>query len=254
MEAWRTENQGFVGRIAAHCSLSDQTQDVKAMPARSSNRASMAAVGQNHTIQSSIATDAVPDLSRGSSRTSSLGSIGTELASFLETVHLLDEGDDGVLLLPNTTTPSSQHECLFHSLDCNKKFADFEEWRTHVLSHFRWHPPPTKAQCPFCTANADHEEPLMSWNVMLNHVAVAHFQYGHLTTAGRSDFGLFRFLRKKRIISDGQYKALFMAPSAARYEQPPSETTLLNGSTGQSNEPFLTSSNGRCRRTGNRRR
>ncbi|KAJ5133185.1 hypothetical protein N7526_004550 [Penicillium atrosanguineum] len=40
--------------------------------------------------------------------------------------------------------------CLFHMLDCHDSFDDESEWRTHVVSHFRTHPPPSTARCPLC--------------------------------------------------------------------------------------------------------
>lgn len=45
---------------------------------------------------------------------------------------------------------SRAYACLFHMLDCNDSFDDVAEWRIHVLSHFRTHPPPRIARCPLC--------------------------------------------------------------------------------------------------------
>lgn len=42
------------------------------------------------------------------------------------------------------------YTCLFHMLDCHESFADEQNWTTHVLSHFRTHPPPQTARCPLC--------------------------------------------------------------------------------------------------------
>ncbi|CAL5869761.1 uncharacterized protein PFLUO_LOCUS3991 [Penicillium psychrofluorescens] len=35
-------------------------------------------------------------------------------------------------------------------LDCHESFDEIAEWRTHVLGHFRTHPPPPTARCPLC--------------------------------------------------------------------------------------------------------
>lgn len=48
------------------------------------------------------------------------------------------------------TQPSKTYACLFHMLDCHDSFDDVAEWRIHVLSHFRTHPPPRTARCPLC--------------------------------------------------------------------------------------------------------
>lgn len=45
---------------------------------------------------------------------------------------------------------SGIYACLFHMLDCHEAFDDATQWRTHVLSHFRTHPPPRTARCPLC--------------------------------------------------------------------------------------------------------
>ncbi|CAI7621101.1 unnamed protein product [Penicillium pancosmium] len=42
------------------------------------------------------------------------------------------------------------YTCLFHMLDCHESFDDENNWTTHVLSHFRTHPPPQTARCPLC--------------------------------------------------------------------------------------------------------
>lgn len=48
-------------------------------------------------------------------------------------------------------TPESRiYTCLFHMLDCHESFDDEINWTTHVLSHFRTHPPPQTARCPLC--------------------------------------------------------------------------------------------------------
>ncbi|KAJ5232437.1 hypothetical protein N7468_005393 [Penicillium chermesinum] len=50
-------------------------------------------------------------------------------------------------------TLSSQeraYACLFYMLDCHDSFDEVAEWKIHVLSHFRTHPPPRTARCPIC--------------------------------------------------------------------------------------------------------
>ncbi|KAJ5641104.1 hypothetical protein N7528_000729 [Penicillium herquei] len=57
-------------------------------------------------------------------------------------------------VMDNAERPMSKDDrlytCLFHMLDCHESFDDVTHWKTHVLSHFRTHPPPRMARCPLC--------------------------------------------------------------------------------------------------------
>ena len=50
------------------------------------------------------------------------------------------------------------YTCLFHMLDCHDSFDDVLHWKTHVLSHFRTHPPPRTARCPLCSSGIFQDE------------------------------------------------------------------------------------------------
>lgn len=58
--------------------------------------------------------------------------------------HAAGHGGDAEIPDPRIYT------CLFHTLDCHESFDDENNWTTHVLSHFRTHPPPQTARCPLC--------------------------------------------------------------------------------------------------------
>ncbi|KAJ5739488.1 hypothetical protein N7533_012272 [Penicillium manginii] len=60
--------------------------------------------------------------------------------------------------------PDRIYTCLFHMLDCHESFSSENNWTTHVLSHFRTHPPPQTARCPLCPNKFvdGHPHPLSS--------------------------------------------------------------------------------------------
>jgi hypothetical protein len=220
------------------------------MPTRSTAFSSTSnAVSASHTARTSTGTSAVPPLSSGSSRKSSTSSANTDLASDLGGVQLLEEDLDGVLVVPSTRRSTCNHPCLFHVLACNENFDEEEEWKVHVLSHFRGNDPPTEAQCPLCSWKLANSTPSKAWVLMLHHVAIDHFKHGHTLATSRPDFALYKFLYNRKILNEPQYKALFMTPVSGPYDQrqqlPPSEI-------GQSNEPFVSTASDRQQRPLNR--
>ncbi|KAJ5758631.1 hypothetical protein N7520_005787 [Penicillium odoratum] len=168
------------------------------------------------------------------------------------------------------------YTCLFHMLDCHDSFDDVLQWKMHVWSHFRTHPPPRTARCPLCSDefvdDGDEESMLLSplsisesrdessrseevnsptssqdiqsqvqqsdsaWNRMLNHVA-AHYQSGQTLAGSRPDFELMRHLYNRRIISDAQFKAMQLAPAPSSPAYHRSQDGV-RASIGSSDEPY----------------
>lgn len=160
---------------------------------------------------------------------------------------------------------SRMYICLFHMLDCYDSFDDAELWRTHVLSHFRTHPPPSSARCPLCpdikfvdggsepdiatnndnnltqpdSPETDSPSPTTdtAWNLMLNHVATTHYQQGQTLAGSRPDFELMRYLYGLRIITDAQFKAMQLAPAPSSPAYHRSQDGV-RASIGSSDEPY----------------
>jgi hypothetical protein len=168
----------------------------------------------------SDASDLVPALvSEGAqSMSTSTDSVNTGLASVLGGVNLLDEVDEGILVAPATTVPDTYYVCIFHLLDCQVAFHDVETWRIHMLSHFRGHASPTKAQCPYCPWKTSHAKRDEAWNRMLTHVSTSHSLKAGSVEQARPDFDLFKFLWNRRIISDVQYRTLVTRAKAWFYK------------------------------------
>ncbi|KAL4910161.1 hypothetical protein BDW74DRAFT_144550 [Aspergillus multicolor] len=203
-------------------------------------------------------TTAVPSLSNDSASsrsTPSCLSLRTMWASGIIGSGILEEDDTGALVLPpdhairrpvrSPSPPSSplSHQqqiyiCLFHILDCHDTFGDFEQWKTHVLSHFRTHEPPDTARCPLCPAERFTSTPHQrAWDLMLKHVDVAHYQQGQSLAGSRPDFELMRYLYNQRVISVDQFKAMQLAPqpSSPAYHR---RQDTVRASVGSSDEPY----------------
>ncbi|KAL4807411.1 hypothetical protein BDV18DRAFT_116831 [Aspergillus unguis] len=205
-----------------------------------------------------VTTEAVPSLSTGSASSGSAPSsvsLHTMWASGILGSGTLEEDDAGALIIPpdhvlqrhipspvpSPAPPSSQQQlyiCLFHILDCHETFSDSEEWKTHVLSHFRTHQPPDTARCPLCPAERFISYPQQrAWDLMLEHVDVAHYQQGQTLAGSRPDFELMRYLYNLRVISVDQFKVMQMAPQQSspgyhRRQEP------VRASVGSSDEPY----------------
>ncbi|KAL5340696.1 hypothetical protein BJX70DRAFT_396400 [Aspergillus crustosus] len=214
------------------------------------------------TTQRPDSAAAVPSLSTDSassgSRSSSL-SLHTMWASGIIGSGILEEDGTGALVIPtnrapqlhiesqsHTPSPSSsplslqqQHYiCLFHILDCHETFDDVEQWKTHVLSHFRTHEPPDTARCPLCPAERFISTPHQrAWDIMLEHVDISHYQQGQTLAGSRPDFELMRYLYNLRVISVDQFKVLQLAPppSSPAYHR---RQVPVRASVGSSDEPY----------------
>ncbi|KAL5051571.1 hypothetical protein BDW71DRAFT_202734 [Aspergillus fruticulosus] len=203
-------------------------------------------------------TAGIPSLwadSASSRSTPSSLSLRTMWASGIIGSGLLEEDDTGALVLPpehiiqrhihSSSSPSSAlprqqqiYICLFHILDCHDTFDDCEQWKTHVLSHFRTHEPPDTARCPLCPAerftSTAHQR---AWDLMLKHVDVAHYRQGQTLAGSRPDFELMRYLYNLRVISVDQFKAMQLAPqpSSPAYHR---RQDTVRASVGSSDEPY----------------
>ncbi|KAL4876045.1 hypothetical protein BJY04DRAFT_200485 [Aspergillus karnatakaensis] len=221
------------------------------------------AQGATHrTKQRPSSAAAVPSLSTDSassgSRSSSL-SLHTLWASGIIGSGILEEDDTGALIIPPnhalqrhidthshppSPSPSPRPDeqqlyiCLFHILDCHDSFKDSEQWKTHVLSHFRAHEPPDTARCPLCPGETFSSTPHQrAWDIMLEHVDKYHYQQGQTLAGSRPDFELMRYLYNLRVISVDQFKVLQLAPPPTspayhRRQEP------VRASVGSSDEPY----------------
>ncbi|KAJ5172758.1 hypothetical protein N7492_005351 [Penicillium capsulatum] len=169
--------------------------------------------------------------------------------------------------------PARMYICLFHMLDCHDSFDDPTQWRTHVLSHFRTHPPPQTARCPLCpdttfvggergpkstpstpTGSARNDKNALpqsssssssssapsaerAWDRMLGHIASDHYERGQTLAGSRPDFELMRYLYGLRIISDAQFKAMQLAPAPSSPAYHRSQDGV-RASIGSSDEPY----------------
>lgn len=156
---------------------------------------------------------------------------------------LLEDDGTGVLVIPSSvsqiqnnnfvytyTQPQTQtqaqtqtynynYTCLFHILNCHETFTNPEGWKTHVLSHFQGHEPPSTARCPFCLSTFPTTTPhthvyTRAWDALLAHIDIAHYRHDHALSLAntRPDFELLRYLYNRRIISEEQLKAVQLGP------------------------------------------
>lgn len=128
------------------------------------------------------------------------------------------------------------YTCLFPILNCHETFTDIAHWKTHVLSHFQTHEPPSTARCPICpltspplstttTATTQPETTFTNtpttraWDALLDHISATHSPAGHTLTNTRPDLELLRYLFRLRIIGEEQLKAvqLGVRPGSAAY-------------------------------------
>lgn len=147
---------------------------------------------------------------------------------------------------PEDTTLSTNYICLFHLLDCHSTFTDSQEWKSHMLGHFRAHSPPSTTRCPLCpdthfVDDGDDDVPgsvsTKAWDRMLDHVDTAHYQHGQTLAGSRPDFELMRYLFRMRIISVDEFKVLQLSPARTSPAYHSSQESVRR-SVGSSDEPF----------------
>jgi hypothetical protein len=189
----------------------------------------------------------------------------------------IDLNPNAISNLDLSPAESGIYACLFHMLDCHEAFDDATPWRTHVLSHFRTHPPPRTARCPLCpdtefidqepvsdqssaftetspsnthpstpppqtppstsSTAASSHDQPSAWDRLLNHVAADHYQHGQTLAGSRPDFELMRYLYGRRIISDAQFKAMQLAPAPSSPAYHRSQDGV-RASIGSADEPY----------------
>ena len=121
---------------------------------------------------------------------------------------LADDGE--ALVIPPLLGPPVL-ECPFNFLSCLLTFSNMGDWIDHSLEHFRNAVgfnvgPPAINKCCFCDEQV-HDVPGRSWNWRMHHVSV-HHHLGHRLAHARPDFDLFRYLWRKELISDADYREL----------------------------------------------
>lgn len=166
------------------------------------------------SVTSSMLTDRIPGLTRGSSIASSESAMQTDVASALQGGFVL-ESDDGVLTIPQHLAPDADLLCPFQILDCAETFSSIREFKIHVFSHFRGHPLPTSASCFLCENKYDQtpdDDSALAWNKMLGHMAYDHFRRGQNVATIRADFRLMRWMYDRKIISDHELKRTQICP------------------------------------------
>lgn len=167
-------------------------------------------------MASTLETDAVPPLTRGTSTGSSApSSADTDMASSILEDRYMLESQDGVLTVPFRYQEDADLLCPFQILDCDQVFADIIHFKTHVFSHFRGHELPIFAPCFLCDnkyVQRPEDDPAFAWNSMLSHMVHDHFRKGQQFATLRADFSLMRWMYSRRIISDHQFKRTQMVP------------------------------------------
>lgn len=199
-----------------------------------------------HESTSSIATSGsmtstmpVPSLSAGSPSVSDR-STEPQVADRVDVVNILETDSTGNLITPRPPveeTPVVFH-CLFHILSCDYQSDSFEQWKTHVLSHFRGFPLPPTASCQWCALDFNEDNTAgRTWNKMLDHVAHDHFEKGHTLAASRPSFELMKYMYQSKIITEDQLKAVQLCPSPDSPAYHPSQDPV-RASIGSSDEPY----------------
>ncbi|BDD59263.1 hypothetical protein MAP00_004484 [Monascus purpureus] len=157
---------------------------------------------------------------------------------------VLEEDETGALIVSRNASPAHHpgYMCLFHILNCYETFDNAEQWKTHILSHFRTHPPPKSARCPLCpdkkfTTNSSSTLHSSAWDLMLDHIITVHYHRGQTLAGSRPDFELMQYLYRLRIISDAQFKTIQLAPSSSSPAYHRSQDSVRE-SIGSTDEPY----------------
>ncbi|KAL1851589.1 hypothetical protein Plec18167_002710 [Paecilomyces lecythidis] len=185
------------------------------------------------SAESMTSLNGVPTLSGGSQGSRSFESIETRMAPEMEAARLLEDDGTGVLVAPSGSQSRLVYHCLFHILGCEEELDDIEQWKVHILSHFRTHPPPDTVRCPICRRTFENP---CAWDSMLDHIVEVHYQNGQTLVMYRPDFELMRYLYRLKIITQAQFKAIeFLPPGSPTSHQPPA---AMRASIGTFDEPL----------------
>lgn len=220
----RDDHRDLAVRLATTSRLSSAGNFNKydSMYPRSTGQRTSIAVHARSEVLSTNASENVPALTHGSTNTSSVDSADTGNASDLTAKSLL-ESVDGVLQLAVTAHLDADLICPFQDLECEERFHDIREWKTHIFSHFRRHPCPVTADCFLCErtfSQSRNDHPARAWNEMLSHMAVEHFRrLGQGLETMRTNFALMRWMFSRRIITDAQLTRMQTMPRQTVYSE-----------------------------------
>ncbi|OAX77908.1 hypothetical protein ACJ72_07788 [Emergomyces africanus] len=188
------------------------------------------------------APSTAPTLSRSSSSTASIflpESIDTNCVAKFPARYALEQDADGNLTAPpEISNPGLGHCCFFHVLDCDEIFTDVNEWKTHVLSHFRLHPAPTTAQCPACQYRISDPDHGIAWRKMLTHLADQHLKQGYPIQNACPDFETMKHLYCANIITREQLRLIQLPAAPQRPGYSPSLDSV-RAMIGSSDDPCV---------------
>lgn len=132
-------------------------------------------------------------------------SIGIRAIGKQRILELAGTGDDLLVIPP--ISQRLQLECPFSFLDCLRSFGNFEDWWEHSLTHFGQWGPPSSSRCCFCDMQFSAATGRECWKKRMEHVTV-HHKLGDRLAHARPDFGMFKYLWDKKLISSAEYKDL----------------------------------------------
>ncbi|KAL1966072.1 hypothetical protein VTN77DRAFT_4820 [Rasamsonia byssochlamydoides] len=162
------------------------------------------------------------------------------MAAGIEGTNVLENDGTGNLIVPASPPTQAIYHCLFHILTCDHRSDRVDEWKTHVLSHFRGHPLPPTARCQWCSASFSQGRPGGAWDAMLEHVAHEHFERGDTLSSSQTNFQLMQYLYCAKLITVDQFKTVQLPPSPSSPAYRPSQDPV-RASIGSSDEPFCAS-------------
>lgn len=184
---------------------------------------SMLQSGADRTQSSTNPSNDLPALIPTSSRSSADSRKSSDTIDPLISEHMwLQEGPDGVLEAPEPAIL----QCPFNFLLCFLTFADFGQWFSHSLTHFRPENPPTRMKCCFCDESFENPNGQECWWRLLEHVELHHRQGENLADFP-PNISLIEYLRNRKLIPDADYRLL-----KTRAERP--SGSFGQGFTGQS--------------------
>lgn len=98
--------------------------------------------------------------------------------------------------------------CPFWFMKYNFQTSVEDDWVSHTLLHFGDHGPPRRTKCPCrdCSMEFYYETHGHAWELRMRHVA-DHY-YRHKPQTFQHDYGLYKYLWQKRLISDDLYGEL----------------------------------------------
>ncbi|KFY43055.1 hypothetical protein V495_04198 [Pseudogymnoascus sp. VKM F-4514 (FW-929)] len=121
--------------------------------------------------------------------------------------------------LLNMSINGSTLPCIFREiLDCqHANFDDFDSWSEHIIDHFGPSGPPPYALCVFCDRSFTDDNPQTCWIEYLEHIS-EHIESDVIWDTQRPDFGVLRYLRDRRIISEEDYNFFCQGSERPRLE------------------------------------